>query len=189
MLTLVNAVPVNVKYYFISSISQLQRSDVIDTVGSQGSYPQSEFLIADKHFVGTGVLFGGRVRSRPHSSDHSRAQIPTEPAAPCTSTERPFHRTRNMNGLVRRDTRYAKTGALIDRRAFRQMSDLIQGHHCKLRGRTKRTIRLGSITPYGTAHPFGGNASAKLIYAASAVAMRNHTRIRHCRSQRRSGAS
>jgi hypothetical protein len=91
----------------------------------------------------------------------------------------PIHRTCNMNGSVRRDTGNAKTSALLHRHAFRQTSDLIHGHNGKLRRRAKRAIRLGSVTPHGTAHPFRRNPSAKLIHAPSAIAMRNHTRIRH----------
>src|SRR5208282_3560310 len=62
----------------------------------------------------------------------------------------PIHRTCNMNGSVRRDTGYPKTSALLHRDAFRQGSNLILGHHCKLRGRAKRTTRLGSVTPHRT---------------------------------------
>src|ERR1700740_3137367 len=84
-----------------------------------------------------------------------------------------------MNGSVRRDTGNAKTSALLHRHAFRQTSDLLHGHHGKLRRRAKRAIRLGSVTPHRTTHPFRRNASAKLIHAPSAIAMLNHTRIRH----------
>src|SRR5579863_1106957 len=80
---------------------------------------------------------------------------------------------------MRRDTGYAKAGALFHRHAFRQTGNVIHGHHRKLSSRAKRTIRLCPVAPHRAAHPLRGNAGAQLIHAAGAVAMRNYTRIRH----------
>jgi len=60
--------------------------DVIDTFASQGSHARSQFLIADKHFVGAGALCGSFVRRRPHGSDHSRSREARE--LNCANTHR-----------------------------------------------------------------------------------------------------
>src|SRR5215472_10323759 len=80
---------------------------------------------------------------------------------------------------MRSDARNAQARPLLHRHFFRQRSNLVDGNHSKLSGRSERAIGLHSVTPYRTAHPFGGNACAQLVHLASAVAMRNHARVRH----------
>jgi hypothetical protein len=74
---------------------------------------------------------------------------------------------------------YAKTCSLLQRYAFWEWNNLLQGNHCVLGSGSEGTITLSAITPDAPTEPFPRSAITDRIDSAGTITMRNDTWIGH----------
>src|ERR1700727_2823876 len=89
-----------------------------------------------------------------------------------------------MDGTMSRDARNAETRTLLHRNLGGQWCNVIDWYDREFRRCAEGAIRLRSVTPHISAGPFGTDVRTDLVNSARAVAVRNHTRIRHPDSER-----
>jgi hypothetical protein len=78
----------------------------------------------------------------------------------------------------------AETCSLLQRYAFREWNNLLQGNHCVLGSGSEGAITLSAITPDAPTDPFPRYAIADRIDSAGTIAVRNDAWIRHPDAER-----
>src|SRR6202008_2557760 len=78
----------------------------------------------------------------------------------------------------------AKTGTLLQRHAFRELSDMLQRNHGVLGGSSERAVGLSAVAPDAPTDPLPRYAFADLVNSARAIAVRNDAWVRHPDAER-----
>src|SRR6516162_3433269 len=148
--------------------SERHLHNVIKAPRSKRAYTFHQLAVAQHYIVSTGLYRGRLIRGGAHSTYHVRPRMTCEGhrAESHRASGTLHHHSTSADGAtdvdraMSSDAGNAQASPLFHRYFLGQRSNVTERKHCKLRGRTKRTIGLSSVTPDWAVHPLGGNARA-----------------------------
>src|SRR5215813_312865 len=172
--------------------SERDLNNMVNGFWSKRSYAFHQLAVALHCIVSAGLHGLRLIRSGTHGTYYVRPRMTCE--GHCAESHRasgPLHHhsasadgATDVDRAMSSDARNTQARPLFHRYSLRQRSNVVDRKNRKLRGRTKWTIRLSSVTPHWAVHPVRGHARPYLVHMAGTIAMRNHARIRHSDTKR-----